>query len=424
MNNNILDRLKSIYYDSVQVTELQNKISNSQLIANLRCGKWYCNVPQVKTCYYKSTDGHNNQWDFNSRRLNINVLELILSETPIIIVDATANERKIYPDALSKTIPIWITVFNTYLKKIANLDIETPIQLPRSITTTEKNNLLIHLNNKLEQWVFELESTLDNIIVEKIKALITIHGFRPIIPVFISSMDSYDDNYYNNIKKVGIPVICFSVGNHDKVYIENQEDRNFKYILGAGDDEEMWSITLTPDQFWNKYDKFLECNNDDEIKDIIISIINKKDLTISLFEDKIELLNGNDHDTNIVSIKIYTNNANFYKNIGIYNLTKYNIEHIIHNLLNTLITLKRYSIKKIKIYCSDFKISLAMTVSIIVKFKNTIIMTPLILNNDDIISKQYIRTIISYIHQFTGEINLSRVCCQKLNKYFIEIPIK
>jgi len=419
---NMLNRLKSIYYDSVQVSELKNKISNSQIIANLRCGKWYCNEPDVKTCYFKSTDGHNQQWDFNSRRLNINVLEYILANVPIIIVDATANHRKVYPDALSKTIPIWITVFNTYLKKLANIHIDTPICLPKSICDIEKDNLLKHIDNKLEQWVLELETTLDDNTIQKMKETITYNGFRPIIPIFVSSIDNFDINYYNHIQHIGIPLICFSVGNHDKVYIENQEDRSFKYILGAGDDEEMWPIIISSDQFWNNTINILECKSDDELKDIIMSITNRKQISISLFENKIQLWNRSDDNINTVSIKIYTANAIFNKNIGNYNLPKYNIQHIIHNLLQTIIKLKRYSISKIEIYCNDFKISLSLIVSIFVKFKNSIFITPLILNNNDIISKQYIRKIISFIHQFSGEIQMSRGCCQGLNQYFIEIP--
>ena len=72
----ISNRLKSIYYDSDIVDNLCKMLPNSELVANLRCGIWYCKNQCVNTCYFKSTDGHNNQWDFNLRRLNINLLEL------------------------------------------------------------------------------------------------------------------------------------------------------------------------------------------------------------------------------------------------------------------------------------------------------------------------------------------------------------
>lgn len=418
----MLNRLKSIYYDSIQVSEIKAKIIDSQIIANLRCGKWYCSEPNVKTCYFKSTDGHNNQWDFNTRRLNINVLELILSNVPNIIVDATANHRKIYPDALSKTIPIWITVFNAYLKKLSNNNIDTPINLPNSIHNIEKKKLIEHLNNNLEKWVIELTTIIDGITLDKIQKMIKLNGFRPIIPIFVSSIDNFDIQYYNNVKEVGIPIICFSVGNHDKVYIENQEDRNFKYILGSGDDEEMWPIRITTEQFWNNYGKLLECKCDYELKNHIHLLNNKKELSLSLLDNQVEFLNRANDNTDMVSIKIYTDIAIFYKNIGEYNRFKYNTGFIIDNLLNTVMSLKRFTINKIEFYCNDFKISLALIVSIIVKFKNSIFRVPLILNNSDIISKQYIRKIISYIHQFSGEIHLSRDCSQNLNRYFIEIP--
>ena len=417
---NILNRLKSIYYDSRQVSELQQVIPDSQIIANLRCGKWYCHDQGVETCYFKSTDGHNGHWDFNTRRLNMNVLELAISGKQVIIVDATANSRKVYPDALSKTVPVWITVFNSLLKKLANVNIDTPIRLPRTIHNVEQTNLLGHIAKKLDDWVVRLEDTLDNESILKMIKMMNTYGFRQIVPVFVSSVDTFNLEYYNSIKENGIPLILLSVGNNDSVFIENQEDRCFKYILGAGDDEEMWSIKITPEQFWNDYTRFLLCRDDLEVKDIIMSRRNLPPQSLTLFENRVVLSNRTDDETDIVSIKVYTDSATFYKNIGRYNLRKYRIDCLLHNLLNTIIKTRRYHITKIRFICNDFKISLALLVSIFVKFKNSIFTSPLILNNNDEISKTYIRKIISYIHQYTGIYQLKRNSCQELNKYFID----
>ena len=419
---NILNRLKSIYYDAKQVSDLQQLIPDSHIIANLRCGKWYCHDQGVETCYFKSTDGHNGLWDFNTRRLNMNVLESVLLGKQLIIVDATANSRKVYPDALSKTVPIWITVFNSLLKKLANVNIDTPISLPRTIHNVEQTNLLDHVAKKLDDWVLRLEDTLDNDSILKLVKIVDTYGFRQIVPVFVSSVDTFNLEYYNSIKEIGIPLILLSVGNNDSVFIENQEDRCFKYILGAGDDEEMWSIKITPEQFWDDYTRFLLCGDDLEIKDIIMSRRNITPQSLTLFEKKVGFSNRIDHETDLVSIKVYTDNATFYKNIGRYNLQKYRIDGLLHNLLNTIIKTRRYHITKIIFICNDFKISLALLVSIFVKFKNSIFTSPLNLNENDEISKDYIRKIISYIHQSTGEFQLTRNSCQELNKYFIDIP--
>jgi hypothetical protein len=417
---NILNRLKSIYYDSSQVSELQQLIPDSHIIANLRCGKWYCPERDVDTCYFKSTDGHNGLWDFNTRRLNMNVLELAISGKQVIIVDATANSRKVYPDALSKTVPIWITVFNILLKKLANVNIDTPIRLPRTVHNVEQANLLDHIAKKLDDWVLRLEDTLDKDIMLKLVKTLDIYGFRQIIPVFVSSVDTFNPEYYNSLKEIGTPIILLSVGNSDRVFIENQEDRCFTYILGAGDDEEMWSIKITPEQFWDDYKRFLLCRDDIEVKDIIMSRRNITHRSLNLFENSVVFSNRTDDETDVVSIEVYTDSATFYKNIGRYNLQKYRIDGLLHSLLNTIIKTRRYHITKIRFICNDFKISLALLVSIFVKFKNSIFTSPLILNNNDEISKTYIRKIISYIHQYTGEFQLTRNSCQELNKYFID----
>ena len=419
----LLNRLKSIYYDSRQVSELQQMIPNSEIIANLRCGKWYCSDPNVKTCYFKSTDGHNGQWDFNTRRLNMNVLELILTDVPTIIVDATANHRKVYPDALSKTVPIWITVLNHYLMKLSKVYSKTQIHLPNTISNNEKHNLLTHISKKIDDWVLEFENILDSETLLKLKNIISKREFRPIIPIFVSSNDIFNIEYYSSIKDIGIPVILLSVGNNDRICIENQEDRNFQYILGAGDDEDMWSIKITADRFWNDYKRLLDCKNDIEIKTILCAGQHMCNDILSLFDNSILFVNRTHQDVeNVVSIKVHTDNATYFKNIGKYTLPKYRLDHILHNLLHTIVKLRRYHIIKIEFICNDFKISLALLVSIFVKFKNSIFISSLNLTQNDEITKDYIRKIISYLHQFSGRYQLTRNCCQELNQYFIDRP--
>ena len=73
----IRNRLASIYEDS----QFVQKIATSQglpLVANERCGSWY--IPTEKkagSAYFKSTDGHQGQWKFSLRRLNLQVLGIV-----------------------------------------------------------------------------------------------------------------------------------------------------------------------------------------------------------------------------------------------------------------------------------------------------------------------------------------------------------
>lgn len=73
----ISNRLKSIDRDS-QFVEHIASVYRLPVIANERCGSWYI-PPQTKagSAYFKSTDGHQGQWSFSMRRLNLQVLEIV-----------------------------------------------------------------------------------------------------------------------------------------------------------------------------------------------------------------------------------------------------------------------------------------------------------------------------------------------------------
>ena len=71
------NRLSSIYHDSLFVQRISEHYS-LPLVANERCGSWYV-PPEQKagSAYFKSTDGHFGQWAFSTRRLNLQVLDVI-----------------------------------------------------------------------------------------------------------------------------------------------------------------------------------------------------------------------------------------------------------------------------------------------------------------------------------------------------------
>ena len=129
----ITNRLRSIEEDSRFVHRIA-ELYNLPLVANERCGSWYIS-PERKagSAYFKSTDGHQGQWGFSKRRLNLHILEiiedfngyasnptastgnkLITLKDSCIIVDSTRRGKRM-PDALSKTIPIWCVVINMLL---------------------------------------------------------------------------------------------------------------------------------------------------------------------------------------------------------------------------------------------------------------------------------------------------------------------
>jgi tRNA A64-2'-O-ribosylphosphate transferase len=70
--SSLYNALRSIYEDSAFVAEIGGLWPDLPLVANLRCGLWY--APRFDaTCYFKSTDGHQNNWSFSTARLNLHL---------------------------------------------------------------------------------------------------------------------------------------------------------------------------------------------------------------------------------------------------------------------------------------------------------------------------------------------------------------
>ncbi|PSC72713.1 initiator tRNA phosphoribosyl [Micractinium conductrix] len=74
-------------------------------------------APPVATCYFKSTDGHNNNWSFSTVRLNLHVAEAAAAAGGALLVDATRRGKR-FPDAMSKTVPIWAAVLNRAVHRL------------------------------------------------------------------------------------------------------------------------------------------------------------------------------------------------------------------------------------------------------------------------------------------------------------------
>lgn len=73
------DRLRSIALDAAYVRSVAAANPSLAVVPNLRCGEWYVS-PELagsRQAYFKSTDGHTGEWDFNLRRANMHLLTLI-----------------------------------------------------------------------------------------------------------------------------------------------------------------------------------------------------------------------------------------------------------------------------------------------------------------------------------------------------------
>uniref|UniRef100_A0A2C9UAF7 Rit1 N-terminal domain-containing protein n=1 Tax=Manihot esculenta TaxID=3983 RepID=A0A2C9UAF7_MANES len=265
-DNTLYNALRSIYEDSIFVGEISQLWPDLPLLANLRCGLWYS--PKFDaTCYFKSTDGHSNNWSFNTSRLNLHIAELAGQKGGCIIVDSTRKGKR-FPDSMSKTIPIWTCVLNrSILNHISKLrDSGTIMQEEADSSKHAENTRMLSQNwdcsLHLPLWVPETEKAAIEERIDGWSKQLEDSGAdiasvasclkKPLRPLWISQKtviwlnevpdhDSWDFT----------PIILVSTSFSSGIYQHRTTSEfSWSYIAGAGDDEESWARGLSPSLFW------------------------------------------------------------------------------------------------------------------------------------------------------------------------------
>ncbi|CCE90129.1 tRNA A64-2'-O-ribosylphosphate transferase TDEL_0A07970 [Torulaspora delbrueckii] len=253
------NRLQSILLDyTFLCTEVLPCFPEYPLVPNERCGLWYCNPKDfTQTSYFKSTDGHTNQWDFSSRRLNFHIIPTIAKSNGIIIVDSTRRGKKV-PDALSKTIPIWCAVLNH-------------LMLESQGGSVKQETLYVPPETVSESEFYSIKSRIPEL-VEKLKSLEVINGkelhkqlggklLRPfwIYPgssILQSTTDIFTGEVTSDkwipVDNSIIPIILCTVSYQAQDGVDKR--RGFTYVQGAADDHELWSHGLNAKIFWSNID--------------------------------------------------------------------------------------------------------------------------------------------------------------------------
>lgn len=210
--------------------------------ANLRCGLWY-NRHFDSSCYFKSTDGHTYHWQFSLSRLNLHVLKTALNNDCIMIVDST-RKGKLFPDSMSKTIPMWCCVMNRVLQHLKFGKANADLKLPTWVHDTEK----IQIEESIPGWV-------ELVLKSGVNFSEFIAKFsKPLQCAWISRRTDLDNFISFSTEGLDfIPVILVSASDPDHPL----KNASWEYIQGSGDDHETWALSLTPQIFWENKDKIL-----------------------------------------------------------------------------------------------------------------------------------------------------------------------
>ncbi|KAI7263315.1 tRNA '-O-ribosylphosphate transferase [Hortaea werneckii] len=292
-NLRITNRLHSIHADATFVASVAKAFHPLPLIANERCGSWYIpsspgpavqgrassttttttpsdSCRKAGSAYFKSTDGHHGEWSFSLRRLNLQILDLVGEGGGCIIVDSTRRGKSM-PDALSKTIPIWICVLNRLLfpsssssTSAAVHDLHTPETL---ISPSEHSQILA----RIPSFVIALQTLHLDIpsLREKLQG-------RPLKPFFVTpssdlvsiaeevrEQTDQDGNSYHPI------ILCTASSRESE---EEASHHVSGYVQGAADDAEAWALGLDAPGFWENCEELLR-SSEDELPEVIGRIV-------------------------------------------------------------------------------------------------------------------------------------------------------
>lgn len=255
LEHGVRNRLQSILYDNRYVKSLK---LNYPLVPNERCGLWYLDPKDYDTtAYFKSTDGHTNEWKFSYRRLNLHLIPIISAKQGIVIVDST-RKGKLLPDALLKTIPIWCSVLNC-LSFGLNEQESHYLRLPSIVPEHEKNEIVKRIPGfvKEAQRLNLVDSTLD----------------KPLVPYWI-----YPGREPGVLHANMYHIVCVSASD---AQLQNMTSRagetlvSWQYVQGSADDHELWvkdlDIDLTPELFWHNIDNIttdgiITCTDEELVK--------------------------------------------------------------------------------------------------------------------------------------------------------------
>ncbi|KAL6942611.1 hypothetical protein ACO0QE_003795 [Hanseniaspora vineae] len=304
-NKNIKSRLLSILEDYQYIKEtIEPTFCNYKIVPNERCGIWYYPPEKYKkTCYFKSTDGHTNIWDFSHRRLNFHLLEDIFTDGGVVIIDSTRRGKKL-PDSLSKTIPIWCAVLNCIInggvdelgnhKSSINSEMAEKYLFlpPNTVSSTERLQILAKIPSLVANCI-KYVPNVRTILLEKISTHykrwdklknkeiilrpIWVHpGSKHNIDPFTGEIvpwEGFSDNHSETGETPTVLTVCCCSCSYQCQDGTNKKC-GYTYVQGAADDHELWSNGLEAVDFWANRDYFSTIENTDaEINSYIVKNI-------------------------------------------------------------------------------------------------------------------------------------------------------
>ncbi|ORY17645.1 initiator tRNA phosphoribosyl transferase-domain-containing protein [Clohesyomyces aquaticus] len=255
----IHNRLKSISDDSVFVLAISEAYHGLPLVANERCGSWYIPLERkTSSAYFKSTDGHMNEWSFNLRRLNLQILDIIAANGGCVIVDSTRRGKSM-PDALSKTIPIWCCVLNRAIfPRTEPHPLHTSAQ---AVSPSEHAQIESRIDGFVKQFLEVCKPDIQ-MLAHKLK--------KPLRPIWVTQQTKSHYMVPPAFEDFNTMVLCTASRR-----VHGGEGSEGDYVQGAADDHEAWARGLTPGIFWKNQETLMSTNEED-LPDLIAKLVREE----------------------------------------------------------------------------------------------------------------------------------------------------
>jgi tRNA A64-2'-O-ribosylphosphate transferase len=258
-----LHRLLSIASDAGALQELVTSLRQSYpfpLLPNQRAGGWYTPPAANVGAYFKSTDGHVNIHNFSEQRLNLPLFELASRSGGVFLVDTTkSSKKKSMPDSLSRTIPIWCAVVNSYHQKLSSPTAPSapPVLFTPSSSVSPSEHLAM-LARIRDEHVPSLVSKGDACI----SSSFLLSAFaKPLRCYWVTRAESGEEAFEDGERPDRdnfTCIVCISASRRIPKPPLWEESHQFFYSPGAGDDHEGWARGLTPEMFSAHRDEILK----------------------------------------------------------------------------------------------------------------------------------------------------------------------
>ena len=159
------------------------------------------------------------------------------------------------PDALSKTVPIWIAVLNRLL--FPEYSDAARLRTPEGVVSRSEHACI---EERISSFVSEVESLqLDK---QSLRAML---GGKPLEPVWVTPESALPISVPESAER-NLTVLCTASG-------RTSFDRSVSnYVQGAADDSESWALGLDAKRFWENSEKLLS-TSEDELAMLILSLV-------------------------------------------------------------------------------------------------------------------------------------------------------